>query len=554
MGGVGGCGGPVIRPEIALSWKRSELSGVDPAGSYDARPSGDVDPASRLLRAARPVLDEIGVQIAGTELCVLLADPGCRIVARVFDNPAVERQLELLGVTVGSRFGEDHAGTNALGTPLEVRRGVVVNGPEHYLEQFKNLSCYGHPIIHPVTRRVEGILDLTCIGPQVNSLFAPFLQRAAGDIEHRLLEGARASQRRLVDAFQRVSPQRQVAVAAVADDLLLSNHAAQEMLDAADHAALRGLAADLRPDQSRTARVELVSGEAVSVRVERIAGADGGTLFQVEPVHRDTIPVPRTATPSAGGRIRSELERARGRDVPVAILGEPGSGRTSAARDVLGSGDARWFDASRIAVQGTKSWIAGLARCLQAGTPVVIEQVQLLPESAHPLVADALAGTEPRVVVTACPDTDLPRSVAALIARCPERITLPPLRNRRAEVPDIARSMLAGIASGSRLTASALAALGAASWPGNLAELKVVLTAAADRMPRSGGRITLSDLPEQYRASGRVSRLGGRERAERQAIVDALAECSGNKVHAAAQLGISRSTLYTRMRALEITT
>lgn len=50
-----------------------------------------------------------------------------------------------------------------------------------------------------------------------------------------------------------------------------------------------------------------------------------------------------------------------------------------------------------------------------------------------------------------------------------------------------------------------------------------------------------------------MARLGGRERAERDAIVEALNESGGNKVHAAARLGISRTTLYSRIRALDIT-
>lgn len=549
-------GGPAVRPEIALSWKRSALSGVDPEVAFDAAPEPDVDFTSRLIRAAQPILDEIRVQIAGTGLCVLLADRDCHIVARAFDNQQVERHMDRLGAVLGSRFGEDTAGTNAIGTPLEVRRGVVINGGEHYLEQFKGVSCYGHPIIHPVTHRVEGVLDMTGFAPQANSLFAPFLQRAASDIEQRLLEGARASEQRLVDAFHRVSPQRHLAVAAIGEDILLTNRTALDLLDVADHATLRGLAVDLLPDQTRTIDLELASGELATVRADRISGTNGGTLFLVQPMHRTSVPIRRrgAAPGSAGEHARTELRRVRGNRSAVAVVGEPGSGRTTAVRDLAGTEQVHWMDAARVPIVGIDQWLAALLEhAASSGGVLAIEHAQLLPGAVLPLVTDLiLAEAGPRVVLTSGPVDDLPAAVAALVARCPERITIPQLRHRLGELPEIAQAILDELAPGLVLTSTALEALVAAEWPGNLTELRVVLTRAVDA--RSSNRLGLADLPEAYRTSSRVSRLAGRERAERQAIVDALQECGGNKVHASVRLGISRSTLYSRIRALDITT
>lgn len=64
--------------------------------------------------------------------------------------------------------------------------------------------------------------------------------------------------------------------------------------------------------------------------------------------------------------------------------------------------------------------------------------------------------------------------------------------------------------------------------------------------------VDVADLPAPYRTSSRAAHLSGREQAERGAIIDALDAAGGNKVHAARELGISRTTLYARMRALGI--
>jgi transcriptional regulator of acetoin/glycerol metabolism len=101
------------------------------------------------------------------------------------------------------------------------------------------------------------------------------------------------------------------------------------------------------------------------------------------------------------------------------------------------------------------------------------------------------------------------------------------------------------------LTPGAVQALSAHDWPGNLRELRAVLAHAAAR--RTMGGIGLSDLPEQYRATAPVAPMAALDRAERDVIVMALRSADGNKVQAARELGVSRTTLYARMRQLRIT-
>jgi DNA-binding NtrC family response regulator len=148
-------------------------------------------------------------------------------------------------------------------------------------------------------------------------------------------------------------------------------------------------------------------------------------------------------------------------------------------------------------------------------------------------------------------------------------VRLPPLRERRGDIPLLARHFLREIAGeiGPRqLDASALAALGAADWPGNVRELRnairraVILTAGRD-----DGRITADLLelpaPAPFRlADGGVAsptvapddiiRIGGRtfDEIEREVFSWALRHHAGSRRRAARALAVARSTFCDKVR------
>ena len=101
-----------------------------------------------------------------------------------------------------------------------------VHAGEHYVHQLQPFSCYGHPVWHPVTRRLEGVLDITGLAADANPLLAALVTRAVDDIEQRLLDGTRTSERRLLAAFQSASGRRQRVLVAIGENVVLSNRAA----------------------------------------------------------------------------------------------------------------------------------------------------------------------------------------------------------------------------------------------------------------------------------------------------------------------------------------
>jgi DNA-binding NtrC family response regulator len=137
------------------------------------------------------------------------------------------------------------------------------------------------------------------------------------------------------------------------------------------------------------------------------------------------------------------------------------------------------------------------------------------------------------------------------------RLTLPPLRERRGDIPALVDELLAGCA---RLSPAALSLLIAYPWPGNLRQLTDVVHAAS--AASRGVVIEPEHLPAYVRAGvaprptappPTAARLGF---AEAQARFEAgyfgqlLAEHGGNLSRVARASGLSRATVRTRARAL----
>jgi len=140
------------------------------------------------------------------------------------------------------------------------------------------------------------------------------------------------------------------------------------------------------------------------------------------------------------------------------------------------------------------------------------------------------------------------------------RLDLPPLRERKEDIPllvdrfiqrfnQLQNKNIPGIRS------EALSLLGAHDWPGNIRELENVIERAIVLCP-DGESIATAHLPEEFHPAG-ISHPEGerdirfsRRQSEAQAIMQALEETGGNRREAARKLGIHKSTLYRKIRAM----
>ncbi len=147
------------------------------------------------------------------------------------------------------------------------------------------------------------------------------------------------------------------------------------------------------------------------------------------------------------------------------------------------------------------------------------------------------------------------------------QIELPPLRERKADIPPLVASFLKSFARQlgkpePSISPEAFQKLLDYGWPGNVRELQNTIEYAV--VLARQGQITVKELPAEVRLpvalqkSERAanhhdpSAVRSLNEMERSAILDALAKCHGNKKKAAALLGIQRPTLYNKMRRYEI--
>ncbi len=130
-------------------------------------------------------------------------------------------------------------------------------------------------------------------------------------------------------------------------------------------------------------------------------------------------------------------------------------------------------------------------------------------------------------------------------------IQIPPLRNRRGDIPLLAHHFLAEHAEGNplalkRMDPSVMEMLSGYGWPGNIRELKNVLNYAATISNR--GLIAIQDLPPYFLAEPlRADNSNPREIIERNLILEALRKTNYNKKKSAEMLNLSRRTLYNKM-------
>jgi DNA-binding NtrC family response regulator len=293
-------------------------------------------------------------------------------------------------------------------------------------------------------------------------------------------------------------------------------------------------------------------------------------------------------------RVKEIIGKVATTDSPVLIEGESGTGKELVAaaihrlsgrakgpfipvncsaipEDLL---ESEFFGHVRGAFSGAVSDALGLFRGANEGTIFLDEIAELSPglqvkllRVLQEMLVRPVGSTKAHSVdvrVIAATNRDLDRSIADgrfrqdLYYRLNVvRVSLPPLRARREDIPALVNHFLRRYNRRFRrdvkgITPDALATLTAYDFPGNVRELENVVERAFAMGARE--QITLADLPVLGTASvpatiapssGTVPRLAD---VEKDLILRALAFYKDDKEAAASALGISRRTIYRRLK------
>lgn len=526
---------------------------------------------------ALPVMESLYEQISNTHNMVMLTDSDGLILHALGDNDFLEK-ADKVALSPGVSWSERHKGTNAVGTALYERRPAVVNGPEHYLRANHFLTCSCAPIVDP-HGQVIGALDVSGDHRGFHRHTLALVNMSAQIIGNQLFaeafpEGIRIHFHARAEFIGTIV--EGIVAFTPTGRLLSANRSAQyqlgmsiNALQAHTFSSLFGLPMSSLLDHYRSANpgllsLSLNSGATVRARAEFRTPS----LMFASMGWTDSMGIP--ATPQPGENARTVVDAApaaplkqaarvaslncldvgdkqvahavqmvskiKGRDIPILILGETGTGKELLAKAIHNDShrnqaefvavncasipesliESELFGYHEGAFTGAKKK-GGIGKIVQAnGGTLFLDEIGDMP---LPLQARLLRVLQDRIVTPLGGTKSIPVDIAVICATNRDLkdmiskgqfrddlyyrlvglvVRLPALRIRT-DMPVLVEKILSAesVAANTtyRLDADVLSLFQKYSWPGNIRQLNNVLRTACV-MAGSDGVIRHQDLPE----------------------------------------------------------
>lgn len=577
----------LLAPDISASWSRCLSYGLDP----DKPPAlkhveaGALHHARNAAGAMRPLvlaeMETLYHQIAGSNFMIAFALSDGLLLDTIADN-SFNTTADTTRIRPGCLWSEPSCGTNALGSVATTQRALTIHGGEHFFNRYAQLTCTAAPVFAP-DGTLAGVLDASsdCRSRQQHT--RALVGMAATQIENGLFRELHRDA--IVIAFHNRAEFLHTLSAG-----LMAFNAAGVILGATPRARLflQGLPAVAGRQFEEVFRLPFGAFVDSGRHAPRARLQDRvGSVFVAHIEHLNPTPRVSSTPPAvkAANFVAADpavvtamrrVEAAALRGLPILIRGETGTGKEQLARHAhAASGrrgafvpvncaalpdtlvEAELFGHAEGAFTGARRGGApGLVVQAHGGT-LFLDEIGDMPIALQSVLLRLLddwtirpvgGGTSRKVdvLLVAATHVDLAERVAqgAFRADLYYRLDtieaiLPPLR-ARTDFAEIARHILASLHQSTQIEEAALAHLARHAWPGNIRELRNLLT-----------RLTLIDHPDRIDYAAIVGAVGPASsgavnlRAQTVARIAAVhRELGGNLSATARRLGVSRNTVY----------
>lgn len=563
-----------------------------------------------LIRAALPVLDETVELLEDQNALVLLCSPEGLVLESRGNRPSQEAGIEA-NIVPGGLWHEEVSGTNAVGTALATQHAIQVYASEHYCAGVKNWTCAASLVHDPVDGRLLGALDISYQSEALDRFALPLIVSAARRVESILRQMLTMRHNLLLEKYIDCLPQygndglllvnKQGLLLQRNEklDTILENRGVDSKVLANGYLGCSGNA-----QQASFKYPEWINADWITpVRVD---GCDVGAIVHIpaigstrngqeqstrRPPARLTSRLADHHTPSMKRVVETSL-RVASFDLPVMIQGETGTGKEVVARaihdlgprhdkpfivmncgavprellasELFGYEEGAFTGARRGGAQGKFEQAHGGTLFLDELGELPLDLQPYLLRALEDRTVTRLGSSQTRPVdvrIIAATNRDLLEQMQMgdfredLYYRFRASIDLPPLRERTQDIDRYLDAALASAASDygfeKRLDDALRDRLRTYSYPGNLRELHNIIEHMV--IMTDAPCLTLDCLPplvaermEQIQAWAHPP--GDLRATEQQAIEQALTTNAGNHSAAARQLGISRATLYRRLK------
>ncbi len=610
---------------IESSHQRSLSYGLSPDAPPDFSPLARNDLSllieqNRLLHThAVPAMETLYQQIANTHNMVILTDAQGTIVHSLGDDDFLEKARKV-ALQPGVAWSEQSKGTNAIGTAIAEKTATLVHADQHFLAANHFLTCSAAPIADHLGN-VVGVLDVTGDKCSYHKHTMALVRMSALMIENQLFS---ATFEDSITLHFHARPEfigtlmEGIASFTPGGRFLSANRSgifqlglSLSALRSHTFSSLFGMPVSAVFDHYRAAAPGLLSmcmhsGVRVHGRAQlrlmkemqtfsgHHASAPRPALPEITPARLSGLRYLNTGDPQLE-QVIAKVGKVLGRDVPIIIMGETGTGKELLAQAIHNDSprangafiavncasipetliESELFGYEDGAFTGARKKGA-VGKILQAnGGTLFLDEIGDMPVG---LQARLLRVLQERMVTPLGSGKSIPVDVELICAtnqNLRERIArgmfredlyyrlnglvvkLPPLRERT-DLDTVVKKIIHTESDGGCHTVSeeVMAMFRRHKWPGNFRQLTNLLRTAII-MAGDEHEIGLRHMPDDFMDDVEVvpdpapiAVAGKLDELAQSAIVKALAAHGGNVSAAARALGVSRSTIYRKVSNL----